>query len=124
MWGFLSYDPDLDLIYYGTGNPGPGTRSSGPATTSGPPGIFARNPDTGEAKWFYQWSPHDLHDYDGVNENVLLDMNWEGKQRKVILHPERNGYVYVLDRATGEVLSAKPFAPSPPARASTCRPAR
>jgi PQQ-dependent dehydrogenase (methanol/ethanol family) len=59
--------------------------------------------------WAYQWNPHDLYDYDGVNENVLLDLNWNGAPRKALVHPDRNGYVYVLDRATGEVLSAQPF---------------
>jgi lanthanide-dependent methanol dehydrogenase len=72
-------------------------------------GVFARSPDTGDARWFYQWSPHDLYDHDGVNENILVDLDIDGRKRKVILHPERNGYVYVLDRATGEVLSADPF---------------
>jgi PQQ-dependent dehydrogenase (methanol/ethanol family) len=66
--------------------------------------------DTGEARWFYQFTPHDLHDYDGINEQILLDLDIGGKPRKVLVRPERNGYVYVLDRATGEVLSADPFA--------------
>jgi hypothetical protein len=61
------------------------------------------------ARWAYQWSPHDQYDYDGVNENVLLDLPIDGQQRKVLVRPERNGFVYVLDRATGEVLSADPF---------------
>jgi PQQ-dependent dehydrogenase (methanol/ethanol family) len=72
-------------------------------------GIFARRPATGEALWFYQWSPHDLWDHDGVNESILLDLENDGKRRKVLVHPERNGYVYVLDRLTGEVLSADPY---------------
>ena len=66
--------------------------------------------DSGEAVWFYQFSPHDLFDYDAVNENVLLELPIKGQTRKVIVHPDRNGYVYVLDRTTGEVLSASPFA--------------
>jgi glucose dehydrogenase len=72
-------------------------------------GIFARRPESGEAVWFYQWSPHDLHDYDGVNENVLVDLDLGGTSRKVLLHPDRNGYLYVVDRRTGEVISADPF---------------
>lgn len=72
-------------------------------------GIFARDPDMGEAVWHYQWSPHDLYDWDGINESILLDMNWQGRPRKVLVHPERNGLVYVLDRETGEVLAADPY---------------
>jgi PQQ-dependent dehydrogenase (methanol/ethanol family) len=109
MWGWISYDPDLNLIFHGTGNPGPWNPDLRPGDNKWTSGIFARDPDTGAAKWFYQWSPHDLHDYDGINEQILLDMNWEGKPRKVLVRPERNGYVYVLDRTTGEVLSAEPF---------------
>jgi lanthanide-dependent methanol dehydrogenase len=108
-WGWISYDPELDLIYYGTGNPGPWNPDQRPGDNKWTAGVFARRPDTGEAIWFYQWSPHDLHDYDGVNENVLLDLPIGGATRKVLVRPERNGYVYVLDRATGEVLSADPF---------------
>ncbi|HYD55944.1 MAG TPA: methanol/ethanol family PQQ-dependent dehydrogenase [Burkholderiales bacterium] len=110
VWGWISYDPELDLIYYGTGNPGPWNPEQRPGDNKWTSGIFARKPDTGEAIWFYQWSPHDLHDYDGVNENVLLELEIQGTKRKVLVRPERNGYVYVLDRATGEVLSATPFA--------------
>jgi PQQ-dependent dehydrogenase (methanol/ethanol family) len=72
-------------------------------------GIFARYPETGEAAWFYQWSPHDVFDHDGINENILVDLSVGGQSRKVLLHAERNGYLYMLDRATGEVLSADPF---------------
>src|ERR671938_1280736 len=109
MWGWISYDPQLNLIYYGTGNPGPWNPEQRPGDNKWTAGIFARDPDTGQARWFYQWSPHDLHDYDGINENLLLDLPIGGKPRKVLVRPERNGYVYVLDRATGEVLSATPF---------------
>jgi PQQ-dependent dehydrogenase (methanol/ethanol family) len=109
-WGWISYDPELDLIYYGTANPGPWNPEQRPGDNKWTAGLFARKPDTGEARWFYQWSPHDLHDYDGVNENLLLDLPIGGKPRKVLVRPERNGYVYVLDRASGEVLSATPFA--------------
>jgi PQQ-dependent dehydrogenase (methanol/ethanol family) len=72
-------------------------------------GIFARDPDTGQAVWFYQWSPHDLYDHDGINEQILLDLPIGGQTRRVLVRPERNGYMYVVDRATGEVLSADPF---------------
>jgi lanthanide-dependent methanol dehydrogenase len=109
VWGWISYDPELDLIYYGTGNPGPWNPDARPGDNKWTAAIFARRPDTGEAIWAYQWSPHDLYDYDGVNENVLLDMPVAGQERKVLVRPERNGAIYVLDRATGEVLSATPF---------------
>jgi PQQ-dependent dehydrogenase (methanol/ethanol family) len=109
VWGWISYDPELDLIYYGTGNPGPWNPDQRPGDNKWTAGIFARDPDTGQARWFYQWSPHDLHDWDGVNENILLDLNLGGRKRKVLVRPERNGYVYVMDRANGEVLSATPF---------------
>ncbi|QGZ39554.1 PQQ-dependent dehydrogenase (methanol/ethanol family) [Pseudoduganella flava] len=109
VWGWISYDPEADLIYYGTANPGPWNPEQRPGDNKWTAGIFARKPDTGEARWFYQWSPHDLHDYDGVNENVLVDLAIGGKPRKVLVHPDRNGYVYVLDRMTGQVLSADAF---------------
>jgi len=110
VWGWISYDPQADLIYYGTANPGPWNPEQRPGDNKWTAGIFARHPDTGQARWFYQWSPHDLHDYDGVNENILLDMPYRGTQRKILVHPDRNGYVYVLDRLTGQVLAADPFA--------------
>jgi PQQ-dependent dehydrogenase (methanol/ethanol family) len=109
VWGWISYDPDLNLIYYGTGNPGPWNHDLRPGDNKWTAGIFARDPDTGAAKWFYQWSPHDVFDHDGVNEQILLDMPWNGKARKVLVRPERNGFLYILDRETGEVLFAKPY---------------
>jgi len=109
VWGWISYDPELNLIYYGTGNPGPWNADQRPGDNKWTSGIFARNSDNGEARWFYQWSPHDIHDYDGINENLLLDMPVQGQMRKVLVRPERNGYLYVLDRITGEVLSATPY---------------
>jgi PQQ-dependent dehydrogenase (methanol/ethanol family) len=109
VWGWLSYDPELDLVYYGTGNPGPWNPDQRPGDNRWTSGIFARRPETGEAVWFYQWTPHDVHDYDGINENVVLTLPIGGRPRKVLVRPERNGYVYVLDRATGQVLSADTF---------------
>jgi lanthanide-dependent methanol dehydrogenase len=111
VWGWISYDPDLNLVYYGTGNPGPWNSDQRPGDNKFTSGIFARDLDTGEARWFYQFSPHDLYDWDGVNEQILLDMEWNGQPRKVLVRPERNGYVYVIDRVTGEVLSANVFGP-------------
>jgi lanthanide-dependent methanol dehydrogenase len=110
VWGWISYDPELDLLYYGTGNPGPWNPEQRPGDNKWTCGIFARKPDTGEAVWFYQWSPHDLYDHDGINEAILTDLTLNGQPRKVLIHPGRTGYMYVLDRATGEVLYAVPFA--------------
>jgi lanthanide-dependent methanol dehydrogenase len=109
VWGWISYDPELNLIFYGTANPGPWNPEQRQGDNKWTAGIFARNPDTGAAKWFYQTSPHDLYDYDAVNENVLIDLNINGQTRKVLAHPDRNGYLYVIDRATGEVISANAF---------------
>jgi len=112
VWGWISYDPQLNLIYYGTANPGPWNADARPGRNQFTSGIFARDVDTGEAVWFYQLSPHDLFDYDGVNENILLDLPIKGQTRKVLVHPDRDGYVYVIDRTNGEVLSASIFAPT------------
>jgi PQQ-dependent dehydrogenase (methanol/ethanol family) len=109
VWGWLSYDPETNLIYHGTGNPGPWNPEQRPGDNKWTAGIFARDADTGEAVWAYQWDPHDVHDYDGVNEQILLDLPIGGRTRKVLVSPQRNGHVYVMDRTTGEVLSATPF---------------
>jgi PQQ-dependent dehydrogenase (methanol/ethanol family) len=109
VWGWISYDPDLDLVYYGTANPGPWNAAQRPGDNKFTSGLFARNLSNGHARWFYQMSPHDEFDYDGVNENILVDLAFSGGTRKVLVHPDRNGYVYVIDRATGEVISATPF---------------
>jgi len=109
VWGWISYDPKLNLIYYGTGNPGPWNPDQRPGDNKWTAGIFARDADTGEARWFYQFSPHDEHDYDAVNENLLLDLEIGGTKRAVLVRPERNGYIYVMDRTSGEVLSATPY---------------
>ena len=108
-WGWISYDPEANLIYYGTANPGPWNPDIRPGDNKWTCGLFARDPDTGEAKWFYQWSPHDVHDWDGINEQILLDLDLNGSRRKVLVRAERNGYVYVMDRLKGEVLSATPY---------------
>src|SRR5437764_2358602 len=109
-WGWISYDPETNLICYGTANPGPWNADVRPGRNKWAAGIFARDVDTGEAKWFYQYSPHDEFDYDAVNENLILDLPINGQTRKVLVHPERNGHMYVFDRQTGEILSAEPFA--------------
>jgi lanthanide-dependent methanol dehydrogenase len=109
-WGWISYDAEQNLIFYGTGNPGPWNADQRPGDNKWTAGIFARDPDTGEARWFYQFSPHDVHDYDAVNEQILMDIPVNGQTRKVLVRPERNGYIYVMDRTNGQVLSANPFA--------------
>ncbi|HEX3684178.1 MAG TPA: methanol/ethanol family PQQ-dependent dehydrogenase [Bryobacteraceae bacterium] len=109
-WTWISYDPDLDLIYYGTSNPGPWNPEQRPGDNKWTSSLFARRPETGEAIWAYQLNPHDVHDYDGVNENILLDLNIKGQNRKVLAHPDRNARMYIIDRASGEVLSAETFA--------------
>ena len=108
-WGWYSYDPELDLLYHGTGNPGSWNPDQRPGDNKWSMTIFARDPDTGLAKWAYQKTPHDAWDYDGINENVLLDLEIKGKNRKVLVNFDRNGFAYVLDRETGEVLMAEPF---------------
>lgn len=111
MWGWFTYDPDLHQVIHGTGNPGPWNSEQRPGDNKWTAGIFARDPASGEAKWFYQFSPHDTDDYDGINEQILLDMPFAGRIRHVLVRPERNGYVYVIDRRSGQVLSADPFGP-------------
>ncbi|HEX2780409.1 MAG TPA: methanol/ethanol family PQQ-dependent dehydrogenase [Gemmatimonadaceae bacterium] len=109
VWGWISYDPALDLLYYGTGNPGPWNPHQRPGDNKWTSGIFARDPDDGQAVWYYQWNPHDVHDYDGINEQILLDIDTGAGTRNVLVRAERNGYMYVLDRRTGEILSATPY---------------
>ncbi len=111
VWGWVSYDPELDLIYYGTGNPGPWNGDLRPGANKWTCTIFARDPDDGQARWAYQILPHDIWDYDEIMENVLVDMEWGGRMRKLLIHPGRTGFVFVLDRETGELLSAEPFQP-------------
>lgn len=109
VWGWISYDPELDLIYYGTGNPGVWNPDIRPGDNKWSSTLFARNPDTGLARWAFQISPHDAWDYDEVMENVLVDMEYEGRMRKLLIHPGRTGFVFLMDRETGELLSAQKF---------------
>jgi lanthanide-dependent methanol dehydrogenase len=111
VWGWLSYDPKLNLLYYGTGNPGVWNPDMRPGSNHWSITIWARNPDTGQAKWAYQVEPHDSFDYDEIMENILIDMPWHGHVRHLLIHPGRTGFVFVLDRETGEVLSAEKFEP-------------
>jgi len=110
VWGFVSYDPQLNLIYYGTSNPSPRVPDQRPGYNLWSSTIFARDATTGMARWAYQPTPHDRWDYDGVNEDLLMDLPINGQVRKVLVHFDRNAYAYTIDRATGEVLVATPFA--------------
>ena len=110
-WGWLSYDPALNLVYYGSGNPSTWNPKQRPGDNKWSMTIFARNPDTGMARWVYQMTPHDEWDYDGVNEMILTDQEMGGQPRKLLTHFDRNGLGYTLDRATGELLVAEKFDP-------------
>ena len=112
QWGWVSYDPELNLAYYGTGNPGVWNADQRPGDNKWSITIWARNPENGQAKWAYQVVPHDSWDYDEIMENILVDMEWHGRMRKLLLHPGRTGFMFVLDRETGELLSAEKFMPS------------
>jgi len=111
-WGWTTYDPDLNLIYYGTANPSTWNPSQRPGDNKWSMTIMARDPDTGMAKWFYQKTPHDEWDYDGVNENILADIDIGGQPRKVLVNFDRNGFGYTLDRETGELLVAEKYDPA------------
>jgi PQQ-dependent dehydrogenase (methanol/ethanol family) len=119
-WNVGSYDPKLNLVYYGTSNPGPwtaivrGNDSSdiGKFTNLYTASVIAMNPDTGNIVWHYQFTPHDAWDYDGVNELVFADLPVDGKKVPVIMQANRNGFFYVIDRANGKLISAKNFVPT------------
>jgi lanthanide-dependent methanol dehydrogenase len=110
-WGWFSYDPTLNLIYYGSGNPSTWNPSQRPGDNKWSMTIFARDPDTGMAKWVYQMTPHDEWDYDGVNEMILADLTVDGKPVKALVHFDRNGFAYTLNRDTGELLVAQKYDP-------------
>jgi alcohol dehydrogenase (cytochrome c) len=110
VWVTGSYDPALNLTYWGIGNPGPdwnGDERDGDNLYSDC--VVALDPDTGKLKWYFQFTPHDTLDYDSVQVPVLADMEWQGQSRKVMLWANRNGFYYVLDRTTGKFLTGKPF---------------
>ena len=111
-WGWMSYDPELNLIYYGTGNPSTWNPAQRPGDNKWSMTIFARDADTGMAKWVYQMTPHDEWDYDGVNEMILVDKEIDGQERKLLVHFDRNGFGYTLDRDTGELLVAEKYDPA------------
>jgi lanthanide-dependent methanol dehydrogenase len=110
-WGWISYDPALNLFYYGSGNPSTWNPKQRPGDNKWSMTIWARNPDNGMAKWVYQMTPHDEWDYDGINEMILADQNIGGQNRKTLVHFDRNGLGYTLDRETGELLVAQKYDP-------------
>ncbi|AUH35285.1 PQQ-dependent dehydrogenase, methanol/ethanol family [Paracoccus tegillarcae] len=111
-WGWYSYDPELNLFYYGSANPSTWNPAQRPGDNKWSMTIMARDADTGMAKWFYQMTPHDEWDYDGVNEMILTDQDVDGTPRKLLTHFDRNGLAYTLDRESGELLVAEKFDPA------------
>jgi len=110
VWGWISYDPQLDLIYVGTGNPGPYNTEQRPGENKWTNSVLARRPSDGALVWAYQFTPHDSWDFDANAEMILADLVVGGRMRKVLVTFNKNGFAYTLDRATGELLVAEPFA--------------
>jgi PQQ-dependent dehydrogenase (methanol/ethanol family) len=110
-WGWYSYDPELNLMYYGSGNPSTWNPKQRPGDNRWSMAIWARDVDTGQTKWVYQMTPHDEWDFDGVNEMILTDQTVGGTARKLLTHFDRNGLGYTLDRVTGELLVAEKYDP-------------
>ena len=108
-WGYWSYDPELNIFYSSTGNPGTWNPTPRKGDNKWSMTIFARDPDTGMAKWAYQMTPWDAWDYDGVNETILTEQTIDGKKYKTLTHFDRNGFAYTLDRTNGTLLVAEPF---------------
>jgi PQQ-dependent dehydrogenase (methanol/ethanol family) len=111
-WGWYSYDPKLGLFYYGTGNPSTWNPAQRPGDNKWSMSIWGRDVDTGKVKWVYQMTPFDEWDFDGINEMILADLNVKGKNRPVLVHFDRNGFGYTLDRSNGELLVAEKFDPA------------
>ena len=108
-WITGSYDPELDLTYWGIGNPAPRASQTRPGDNLYTSSVLALRPKTGEIVWYYQFTPNDAYDYDGCWELILADLNVNGIKRKVIMQLNRNGFLYVLDRTNGRLLSGKPY---------------
>src|SRR5450432_1375301 len=109
VWAWVTYDATLNLLFHGAANPGTWNPDIRPGDNKWSSTIFARDPDTGEAVWAYQLTPHDAWDFDAVNENIVIDQPINGTTRQLLVHFNKNGFAYTMDRATGEVLVAKPF---------------
>lgn len=115
--GWISYDPALNLIYYGTDQPAPGNPAQRPGDNKWTSSILARDATTGKVRWAFQMTPHDEWGYGGSNENILVDLTIQGALVKALVHFDRNGFAYTLDRVTGRVLVAERFGPANWARA-------
>jgi len=111
-WGWFSYDPDLNMMYYGTGNPSTWNPAQRPGDNKWSMSIWGRDVDTGKVAWVYQMTPYDEWDFDGINEMILADLNVKGKYHRSLVHFDRNGFGYTLDRATGELLVAEKYDPA------------
>lgn len=111
VWGFMSYDPELDLFYYGTGNASPYNPEQRPGDNKWTASVLARRPADGSLVWAYQFTPHDSWDYDATGTMLLADLTVGGKAVKALVHFDKNGFAYTIDRATGHLLVAAPFAP-------------
>jgi len=111
-WGWYSYDPALNLFYYGSGNPSTWNPTQRPGDNKWSMAIWGRDADTGVAKWVYQMTPHDEWDFDGINEMILADIDVGGKATKALVHFDRNGYGYTLDRTNGDLLVAEKYDPA------------
>jgi len=109
VWGWLSYDPELDLVYYGTGNPAPYNAKQRLGDNKWTNSMLARDPDDGRVRWAYQQTPHDNWDFDATQEHILVDLPFHGKLRKILVHFDKNGFAYNVDRINGELLMAKPY---------------
>jgi alcohol dehydrogenase (cytochrome c) len=110
VWVTGAYDPELNLLYFGTGNPGPDYHSeSREGDNLYSTSLLALNADTGQLRWHYQFTPHDVHDWDSTEVPILADIPVAGQPRKVVMFANRNGFYYTLDRITGKVIVAKPF---------------
>src|SRR5215472_3388507 len=108
-WITGSYDPDLDLVYWGTGNAGPWNAQKRPGDNLYTASLLAIRPKTGEIAWYYQFTPNDMYDYDAVWEPILADITVAGQPRKVVMQFNRNGFLYVLDRTNGKLIAANPY---------------
>jgi len=111
-WGWYSYDKAQNLLFYGTGNPSTWNPAQRPGDNKWSMTIFARDVDTGMAKWAFQMTPYDEWDFDGINEMILADINVKGKPTKALVHFDRNGFGYTLDRTTGALLVAEKYDPA------------
>jgi PQQ-dependent dehydrogenase (methanol/ethanol family) len=110
-WGWYSYDPKLNLVYYGSGNPGTWNPSQRKGDNKWSMTLWARDLDTGMTKWVYQMTPHDEWDFDGINEVPLIDVTIAGKKVPALVHFDRNGIAYTMNRETGELLVAQKYDP-------------